>query len=63
MKKTYTMPASLSVRLSAEGMMATSLVIGGETTEGTEEIIENESGVLSNENGGFDSGLWGNAGE
>lgn len=57
------MPASLSVRLSAEGMMATSLVIGGETTEGGEEIIETEGGVLSNENGGFDTGLWGNAGE
>ncbi len=57
------MPASLSVRLSAEGMMATSLVIGGETTEGSEEIIESEGGVLSNENGGFDSGIWGSAGE
>ncbi len=63
MKKTYTEPASLSVRLRTEGMMAASLVVGGETTEGGEEIIETEGGVLSKENGSFDSGIWGNAGE
>ncbi len=59
MKTAYTSPASLSVRLRAEGMMAASLSIGGEKADGTgEEIIETENGVLSNGSGNISSDFW-----
>ncbi len=63
MKTTYTSPQSLALRLRAEGMMAASLSIGGTTSSGSEEIIETEGGVLSNESGSLGTQYWGGAEE
>ncbi len=59
MKTAYTSPASLSVRLRAEGMMAASLSIGGQKADGSgEEMIDTESGVYSNKSGNTSSDYW-----
>ncbi len=63
MKTTYTCPRSLSLRLRTEGMMAASLSVGGTTSSGTEEIVETEGGVLSNERSSFDTHYWDGAEE
>ncbi len=58
MKKNYITPASDAVRLNTEGLMATSLTIGGQKEDGTEETIDTEGGVLSNGNGNYSSDYW-----
>lgn len=55
-KRQYTAPASLAVRLHAEGMMAASLEI---KVDGT----DTGSTDFSNEAGGWDSGNWSGAEE
>ncbi len=60
MKAKYQTPASTSVRLRTEGMMAESLTVGGSTdaTTGEEKKVGTESEVLSNERKSSSSGVW-----
>ncbi len=63
MKKTYHAPASTAVTLRTEGLMATSLNIGGGSSSGeggTTTKVEGENQVLSGEGNGASSGIWSN---
>ncbi len=60
MKAIYNSPASTSVRLRTEGMMASSLTIGGSEDETTGETnkVSTETQVLSNDRKNSSSGVW-----
>ncbi len=59
-KEKYQSPESTTLRLRTEGMMATSIDIGGSTdaTTGEEKKVGTESEVLSNERKNSSSGVW-----
>ena len=60
MKAIYNSPASTAVRLRTEGMMATSLEVGGSTDETTGETnrVNTENQVLSNDRKNSSGGVW-----
>ena len=60
MKAIYNSPASTSVRLRTEGMMAMSMHIGGSEDETTGETnhVHTETQILSNDRKNSSSGVW-----
>lgn len=62
MKKTYINPQAIVLELSAEGMMAASIAIGGTDNSGTTEKVKEEVQVLSNRHG-WDSSNWTETGD
>ena len=60
MKAIYNSPASTSVRLRTEGMMAASLEVGGSTDEETGEAnrVNTETQILSNDRKNSSGGVW-----
>lgn len=57
MKRTYIAPATASVSLEVEGMVAASMGIGGSSR------VENENQVLVNHKGGWNSSDWSDTSE